>query len=159
MGLWWPVWVKGATIWPPPSPATTRWSWLKSELARRQRRPKRSRVWRPLPDRPLTPRNAPFPASDSLGLSPSVFAGLEKGVFRREEGGGKCVGDEAADFRPLSQSVPGALQVLAGLAGGKRLWLLPRFPQRYFPCLLNCSGSFQVRRIRIWSQINLFTTT
>ena len=43
-GLGRPAWVKGTTIWPPPSPATTRWSWLGSELAGRQRRPKRSRL-------------------------------------------------------------------------------------------------------------------
>ena len=81
-GLGRPVWVKGTTIWPPPSLATTRWSWLRSELAGRQRRPKRPRAWRPLPDRPFTSRNTPFAAPGSLELSPSASAGLGNGVFR-----------------------------------------------------------------------------
>ena len=99
-GLGRPVWVKGTTIWPPPSPATTRWSWLKSELAGRQRRPKRSRVWRPLPDRPLTPRNTPFPPSDSLGLSPSVSAGLEKGGIPSRKRRGEVWGGRGSRFPP-----------------------------------------------------------
>ena len=99
-GLGWPAWVKGATIWPPPSPATTRWSWLKSELAGRQRRPKRSRVWRPLPDRPLAPRNTLFPPSDSLGPSPSVSAGLEKGGIPSRRRRGEVCGGRGSRFPP-----------------------------------------------------------
>ena len=159
IGLWWPVWVKRATIWPPPSPATTRWSWLGSELAGRFRHPKQSRVWRPLPDRPLTPRNTPFPPSNSRGLSPSVSAGLEKGGNPSRRRRGEVCRGRGSRLRPPSQSVPGALQVLAGLAGGKGLWPIPRFPQSYLLYLSNCSGGFQVCRIRFRPQINLLTAT
>ena len=53
----------------------------------------------------------------------------------------------------------GALQVLAGLAGEKRFPPLPRLPQPHRLCLLNCSGGFQVRRIRFRPQRNLLTAT
>ena len=99
-GLGWPAGGKRATIWPPPSPATTRWSWLRSELAGRQRRPKWSRVWRPLPDRPLTPRNTPFLPSDSLGLSPSVSAGLKNGGIPSRKRRGEVWGGRGSQFPP-----------------------------------------------------------
>ena len=105
---------------------------------------------------PGTPHSRPRTASDYRRACPQ---GRKTGVFRREEGGGKCGGDEAAGSCPPSQSVPGALQVLAGLAGGKRFPPLPRLPQPCLLCLLSCSGGFQVRRIRFRPQTNLLTAT
>ena len=87
-----PVWVGGATSWPPPSPATTRWSWLESELAGRQRRPKRSRVWRPSPDRPLTPQEHPIPALGQPRTIAERVRRAGKGGYSVEKTEGGSVG-------------------------------------------------------------------
>ena len=46
------------------------------------------------------PRNTPFPPSDSLGLSPSVSAGLEKGGIPSRKRRGEVCGGRGSQFPP-----------------------------------------------------------